>query len=108
MRLTEHPLWDDLLPYLYVQHGEGVNGPRHRMEVREPLPEELRAIEIHCVFDDRPIKAIRRRAGWGKLFLSVSCPLYISWRCARQPVTTRECDRLRALIAGAPTDRRLF
>ncbi len=108
MTLTEHPLWDELLPYLYVQYGVGRNGARHRIEVREPLPEHLRDIEVKCAFDDKHMRPIRRRAGWGSLFLSVACPLHVSWRCARTGAARRECDRIRDLIDRVPVTGGLF
>ncbi len=100
MTVFEHRRWPELLRYLFIRRGEdGVNGPRHRIEVQRTAPEWVFAIRTNCAHCGREIQNVRvdARGGWT---FNVSCPLAVDMRCARMPATTRTCDQIRDAIAG--------
>jgi hypothetical protein len=115
-RITDHRLWPDLLPLLYVQNFKRSDGgkrlhPRERIEVREPSDRALRAallaIEIACAHCRRPIVPVRARnatrPGWSWAFLSVSCEQTSGRQgCSRGSDAQAEVERIKSLLAGRP------
>lgn len=100
MTLFEHPSWSALLPYLFVRKGKlGVNGARHRIEVQRGAPSWVFDIRTTCAYCKNEIQNVRvdARGGWT---FNVSCPLEVSVKCARMPVTTAVCARIRDAING--------
>lgn len=106
--LDQHPRLADLVPYLYVQHGSGLNGARHRIEVKTAPPEAL-VDEVNsttqCAECGAAIMAIRRRAGWGTCCVSVTCRLEDEVRCARTGAARKSADAVRAAVEAQPQDQ---
>jgi hypothetical protein len=97
VRLTDHPLWPELRPYICVETYDRDGGhahPRHRFEVRRVPPTlapRFLAIEVACATCGRAIAPIRQRRGAaGNLFLAVSCLLSVRVGCARSPKAAAE------------------
>jgi hypothetical protein len=108
MTVFEHPRWPALLGYLFIRRGrDGVNGARHRLEVRQIAPSWVFDVESNCAHCGRRISNVRidARGGWT---FNLSCPLAVDPKCARMPETTAACQRVRDLIAGRPTPPGLF
>lgn len=102
MTVFEHPDWPLLLRHLFIRRGVvGVNGPRHRIEVRKTAPESVFAIHTACANCGRDIVNVRidKRGGWT---FNLSCPIDVDYRCARMPRTTAMCSRVRAAIEDEP------
>jgi len=98
MTIFEHPAWSQLLPHLYIRRGRvGVNGPRHRIEVRHSAPPWVFDFETECAACGAPIQNVRidARGGWT---FNASCPLDVNYRCSRMPATTAICSQVREAI----------
>src|SRR5262245_20032347 len=100
--IFEHPDWPMLVGYLYIRRGhDGVNGPRHRIEVSHDAPPRVFEIQIACAYCGRTITPVRRDAR-GAWTFNLSCPLAIDPKCARMPATTAACTKVRDAIATGP------
>jgi hypothetical protein len=103
--ILEHPAWPALLPHLFIRRGTttGVNGPRHRIEVRTDAPAWVFDIRTACANCGLEIQNVRvdARGGWT---FNLSCPLDRNMRCARMRPTTMACQRVRDAIAARPAD----
>lgn len=102
MTIFEHPLWSTLLPHLYIRRGAiGVNGARHRIEVRKTAPVSVFEIRTACAYCKREIENVRvdARGAWT---FNASCPLEENPKCARMPGTTAVCSDVRAAIEQRP------
>ncbi|HKE44572.1 MAG TPA: hypothetical protein VKB41_08540 [Steroidobacteraceae bacterium] len=108
MTILEHPDWLVLLPYLYIRRGGlGVNGARHRIEVRRDAPARLLDIRTACAYCGAAIQNIRidARGAWT---FNASCPLSVNVKCARMPPTTAICAKVRKAILHQPAKVGLF
>lgn len=100
MTILEHPLWGELLPYLYIRRGAtGVNGARHRIEVRQDAPASVFRLKVDCAHCGRSIFPIRRDAR-GAWTFNVSCPLAVRVKCARMPASTAMAKAVRGSMAA--------
>lgn len=98
MTIFEHPDWPMLAGYLYIRRGrDGVNGPRHRIEVSLIAPVRVFEIRIACAACGREITPVRRDAR-GAWTFNLSCPLAVNPKCARMPATTAACSRVRDMV----------
>jgi len=108
MTIFEHPLWPTLLPYLYIAQGQiGLNGARHRIEVRKTCPVSVFDIVVSCAqcgADIHPVRETERKV-WT---FNVSCPLNVRYRCARKPNAHHMADAVRAAMEHAPHSLPLF
>lgn len=108
MTIFEHSKWPELLPFLFIRRGtKGVNGARHRIEVRHDAPAWVFQIHTHCAACGAPIQNVRvdARGGWT---FNASCPLTVRMKCARMRATTVICARVRAAINGGVAPLPLF
>jgi len=109
MSFLTHDKWDEVLPYLYIQHGGGVNGPRHRIEATR---EALRFVDVKtaCVGCGRMHSPIKQRVQWGTVYFSVTCSFgdKRSMQCRNGQAARTEADAIRAAIQGQPSASDLF
>jgi hypothetical protein len=102
VKITEHPLFATLLPFLYIRRGhDGVNGARHRIEVAKTAPPAVLEIHSACAYCGAEIANVREDAR-GAWTFNVSCPLDVDMKCARMPATTKLCSEIRELMTSAP------
>lgn len=105
MRLTEHPLWPLIRPYIRIETYDRDGGhahPRHRIEIDAPPDSDavLLAVEVHCVCCRRPIHPIRQRNGGRKgLYVAVTCDLGRTLGCARSVAARHEYERIVGLMS---------
>lgn len=100
--LFAHPDWPMLLTFLYLRTGhDGVNGPRHRIEVSKHAPTSVFEIEVACAYCGSAMKPVREDAR-GAWTFNVSCPLAVNIKCARMPPSTALASAVRAAMEGAP------
>ena len=107
--ILTHERWADILPYLYVQHGEGLNGPRHRIEATDGARRWL-SLWVNCVGCGRRHHPMKRREQWGTVYFSVTCAVgdQRSMRCRNGAAARTEADAIRAAIDGERTTPNLF
>lgn len=108
MTIFEHPIWPTLRPFLYIRTGaNGLNGPRHRIEVSKDAPPAVFAVHIACAHCGRDIVPVRvdARGAWT---FNLSCPLSVDMRCARMPETTAMATAVRQSMVGVPPPPNLF
>lgn len=106
-----HAEWSTLLPFLYIRRGaDGLNGARHRIEVRQTAPSRVLRIVVPCAYCRAPIQVVRvdARKAWT---FNMSCELEVRAKCARMKATTAMCNRVRAAMAardGSAAEGALF
>jgi len=95
--LFDHPLWPTLLRFLYLDCDNGVNGPRHRIEVAKAAPRTLLDMVVACAYCHRPIHPVRetQRRVWT---LNHACPLAQRYSCARQRATRAQAEAVRTAM----------
>jgi hypothetical protein len=100
MSLFEHPLWPTLLGYLYIAPGrQGVNGPRHRIQVRKSAPRSLLAMTVECPHCHQlyfPVRETKRQV-W-TLNMSAKGDVV----CRNSAECHAQAGRVRAAMAHAP------
>jgi hypothetical protein len=112
--ILDHTRWNDLRPHLvaeaYVREGGGVSNPRHRIEVRGSLPEDLHGITSPCVACGALMHPIRRRHGAtlrgaaGHAYLAATCPLSVRVGCSRTVAARDEYRRIAEALRRNTSD----
>lgn len=102
MKLFDHPLWPVLVTHLYIRRGhDGVNGPRHRIEVGKQAPLSVFDMQVECAACGVPMRPVREDAR-GAWTFNVSCPLAVNVNCARMPKSTALAAQIREAMMKAP------
>lgn len=108
MSILDHPIWPVLEPYIndqvYGRDG-GPDHPRHRFDVHPPtdgvLLRRFLATTMPCVTCGTEIHPIRSRAkGRGQLYYAATCPLDVTYGCARSRAARTEYARLKLALEG--------
>ncbi len=108
--LLDHPVWRLLVPHLVVsgEHSRGLNGPRHRIEVRPTAPSAVESIIVPCVACGQPIFPVRSRKGSKTArFVSVTCTLDVNVACARGAAARAATNAVRDAVQAYHAARRL-
>jgi hypothetical protein len=107
--ILDHARWEKMLPHLYVQTGDGLNGPRHRIEASEGASAFI-DMKTTCVGCGRMHTPVKRRARWNTLYFSVTCSFgdKRSMQCRNGNAARVEADAIRAAINGQPSELNLF
>lgn len=102
LTIFEHPFWPTLRSYLYIRQGRnGVNGPRHRIEVHKDAPAKVLDIEVACAHCGALMHPVRPDAR-GAWTFNVSCPLSVNVKCARMKESTAMASAIREAIRNQP------
>ena len=99
-RLPSHPAWVMLAPCIEIQH---CHSRRERTEIRSGLSmglqQKLLAIEMLCVSCRKQmIHPVKKRRGWGTLYLKVTCDADVNEKCCRSSAAREEVDAIIAAV----------
>lgn len=105
MSILSHPGWPILRPYIRIERyarDTGRHGARVRLEIEPPTDGDtlryLLTIQMACVHCRRihnPVRPRARRPGW---YYAGSCPLRVTYGCARSRAARQEYLDVRAAV----------
>jgi len=106
MGLLDHDIWESLRPSVRIETYDRDGGhrhPRHRIEVDTPadgiLVRKFLAATIPCVVCGQRIHPVRQRQSKAvHLYIAVTCPLDVSYACARSAKAAEEYRRIVAAV----------
>lgn len=119
--LPNHPSWPLILKYITIENKPSevrIGKPPSRLERLNFIPNKkipiadqmaLLAIEMPCVATHkngvaRKIHPVKRREGWGNMWLHFTCDQAVNPSCSRSKACRKEVD---AVIAAIRMDRNI-
>lgn len=109
MRIDEHPLWPELLPYVFIRSHNNAKSPRFEIvNCPEDKLSTFYKMQTTCSFCEEPIHPIRQGVdslgGRYNIYMAFSCPLKKNIRCSRTPKTSHEVTRIKNIVLNKPQD----
>jgi hypothetical protein len=105
MSILSHYEWPILRPWIRIERyarDTGRRGARVRLEIERPddgrVLRRLLAIVMACVSCGRDVHPVRERGGRSGLYFAPTCPLDVTFGCARGPKASREYLDVRAAV----------